>query len=133
MSTFGPRLAVFSLFAMVGCSSSEPDAAKTKDAKPEPTAAAVPAPQPEAAPTKPPSIRGIPRPLSTDTAGLVMVDRVDIANDPDEAAHAYAIVGQTYRGMHDFEWVPGKASYLEDGRSTKGSESFRLECLPNQD
>jgi len=62
-----------------------------------------------------------------------MIDRLDIANDPDEAAHAYAISGQTYRGMHDFEWVPGKVSYLEDGRSSKGSESFQLKCLPNQD
>lgn len=142
MRTHLPRGALLSIFALLACSSSEPSSSdkaaadkaandKAVNASAQPASAAD-AP-PLAPPPKPVSIRGVARPLSTDVAGLVQMDRLDIASDPDEAAHNYAITSQTFRGMHDFDWAGGKVSYMEDGRSTKGTESFQLACLPNQD
>jgi hypothetical protein len=125
--------AALSLMLMAACGSPEPPKGETNTASPAPAAAVEASTGAPSASSRLAPVRGIPRPLSAETQGLVMVDRLDIASDPDEAAHQYAISGQTFRGMHDFDQGPNKPSYLEDGRAMKGSETFQIKCLPNQD
>lgn len=133
MHKYALSAAVASFVGLAACGSPESTTSDKRPPSPPPATPAKALTASASTATKPEPTRGISRPLSTGTQGLVMVDRLDIASDTDEAAHQYAITGQTFRGVHDFNLGPDKASYLEDGRATKGSESFQIKCFPNQD
>jgi hypothetical protein len=74
---------------------------------------------------------GIAKPLKTDIQSMVLTDRVDVGNEASEREHAYAIEGQTFAGKHKFEWKD--QVFVEDGRATKSSESFRVKVRPRSD
>jgi hypothetical protein len=101
-----------------------------------PTAAAAP---PTSEPIKdnsvtiPPGARRLGRPLATDTSGLALVDRLDVADEPDELRHLYRIQEPTFLGVRDFDLGPKRGVYSDHGRAAKKGESFRFRVIPQQD
>ena len=94
---------------------------------------------PEAAPQQAQSGAGaaqrrIGRPLATETpSGFAMVDRVDVAAVPNEAAHKYTISAPTALPLRAFDLGPKRGAYYDDGRATSTSEAFEVQVVPNQD
>jgi hypothetical protein len=101
----------------------------------EPGTAAPSAPQTPKSPATsiPANARRFGRPLATNTAGLALVDRLDVADEPDERIHLYRIQEPTFAGIHDFDLGPKKGVYTDHGRATKKTESFRFRVIPQQD
>lgn len=77
--------------------------------------------------------RKLVAPLSTNLAGLALTDRVDVANETDEAEHQYVIDQATYVGTQQFEWPANGLPFFENGRANKSFESFRMKTTPNKD
>lgn len=93
-------------------------------------AAAVPQPAPSP-PT--PAQRRIGRPLTIETTGFAMVDRIDVAATSSESAHKYSIDASTALPLRAFDLSGKFGAYYDDGRATSTSEAFEMQVVPNQD
>ncbi|HTV17098.1 MAG TPA: hypothetical protein VMG12_00465 [Polyangiaceae bacterium] len=77
--------------------------------------------------------RALESPVSTKLSGLTLTDRVDVANEDDEAKHEYVIDKSTYVGTQQLEWPGNALPFFENGRANKSFESFQLKVTPNKD
>jgi hypothetical protein len=77
--------------------------------------------------------RALEAPLSSTISGLALTDRVDVANEADEAQHQYVIDKSTYVGTQQLEWPGNGLPFFENGRANKSFESFQLKATPNKD
>lgn len=73
------------------------------------------------------------RPLSTKVTGWSLTDRVDIANEADEAEHRYVIDKSTFVGTQQLESPSSGLPFFENGRANASFESFHMKVMPNRD